>query len=119
MSNITDLTTNDIVDKYKALKLQNKELKALLIEKDNKLNELKRDNITKNDEIQKMIDPIGGKSVLKSVSIPKPNPPTTEIQERAPKKERQDQRPRKRNPPADPRKQEFHQREQTVRVRAG
>lgn len=50
------------------MKVQNRELKALLIEKDNQLNEIKRENMTKQEEIDKMLDPIGKQSVLKTVN---------------------------------------------------
>lgn len=68
VSNVTEMTSGDVLDKYKAMKVQNRELKALLIEKDNQLNELKRDNLSKQDEIDKMLDPIGKQSVLKTVN---------------------------------------------------
>lgn len=74
MSNVTDhLNSQDIVDKYKAMKIQNRELKALLIEKDNQLNEIKKENLNYKEDISKMLDPIGQKSVLKTVKFNKFN----------------------------------------------
>lgn len=55
------------MEKAKALQLQNKELKSMLIEKENELNRVRKENQGLRDEIKTMLDPIGGGSLLREV----------------------------------------------------
>jgi cell shape-determining protein MreC len=68
ISNLSDLNPNEMVEKYKALRNQNKELKQLLIEKENEINTIKKDNINLRSEVSEIMDPISGKTLLKQVN---------------------------------------------------
>ena len=87
----------EMVEKYKATKTQNKELKSMLIEKENEMNGIRRDNQKLREEIKSMLDPMGGKAVLREVKYSKfwkIRLIFLEIQEKFEGKRRQNQRTR-------------------------
>lgn len=65
----SQVSVNEMIEKYKATKTQNKELKSMLIEKENEMNRVRKDNQKLRDEIKSMLDPMGGKAVLREVSF--------------------------------------------------
>lgn len=67
MLNSSNYNINEMIEKYKATKTQNKELKSMLIEKENEMNKVRKDNQKLRDEIKSMLDPMGGKAVLREV----------------------------------------------------
>ena len=66
-TNLNDLNLEDAIEKYKTIKAQNKQLKKLILGKQNKINTLKKQNLELKEEIGQIMDPIGGNSLLKEV----------------------------------------------------
>jgi len=61
------LSISSLPEKFTAIKIQNKELKQLLIAKENEINSLKGEAIHYKAEVERLINPLGGKSLLKDV----------------------------------------------------
>ena len=64
---ISNITKSDIEEKYKSLRIQNKELKEILLKKEAEINSLKKKKIKYNEDLKILNDPLSSKPLLKKM----------------------------------------------------
>lgn len=57
---------SDIDEKYGSIKIQNKELKEIMLKKENEINNLKAQNAKLENDLNALLDPLSATSMLKN-----------------------------------------------------